>query len=52
MNKNQIEYRDRVIRTYIKHRNWDKNNEYCLKRKFILNSYELLPEYPYVVEDE
>lgn len=52
MNTNEIEYRDQVIRTYIKNRNWDKNNEFLLKQKLLLNSDQLLPKYPFVVEDE
>lgn len=52
MNINEIKYRDQVIRTYIKNRNWDKNNEFLLKQKLLLNSDQLLPKYPFVVEDE
>lgn len=52
MNIGEIKYRDQVIRSYINNRNWDKNNEFLLKRKLILNSLQLLPKYPFVVEDE
>ncbi|WP_144051398.1 hypothetical protein [Geminocystis herdmanii] len=52
MNIDETKYRDKVIRTYIKNRNWDKNNEFLLKQKLLLNSDQLLPKYPFVVEDE
>lgn len=52
MNQTEIEYRNKVIRTYIKNRNWDKNNEYLLKQHLILNNYQLLPQYLFVIEDE
>ncbi len=52
MNIGEIKYRNQVIRSYINNRNWDKNNEFLLKRTLILNSLQLLPKYPFVVEDE
>lgn len=52
MNQNEIEHRNQVLRAYFEGRNWDRNNEYALKRKLILNSHQLLPNYPYVIEDE
>jgi hypothetical protein len=47
-----IEHRDRVLRAYFEGRNWDGNNEYALKRKLVMNSLELLPDYPFVIDDE
>ena len=52
MDKDQIDYRDRILRAYFSGRNWDKNDEYLLKQHFILRSTQLLPKYLYLVEDE
>jgi hypothetical protein len=52
MNINEIQHRDEVLRAYFQGRDWDKNEEYLLKRKLILDSDQLLPEYQYVIEDE
>ena len=52
MDKYQIEYRDRVLRAYFRDRNWDKNDEYLLKQQLVEHSTILLPEYPYLIEDE
>ncbi|AFY93155.1 hypothetical protein [Chamaesiphon minutus] len=52
MDKYQIEYRNRVLRDYIRDRNWDKNDEYLLKQQLVKCSTILLPEYPYLIEDE
>jgi hypothetical protein len=41
-----------VLRAYFNGRDWDKNSEYALKRKLVLNSHQLLPHHPYVIEDE
>jgi len=48
MNLSQIEHRNQVIRAYFEGRDWDANGEYALKRKLVLNSTKLLPDYPYV----
>jgi hypothetical protein len=52
MEPSQIQHRNRVLRAYFEGRNWDKNSEYVLKRKLVLSSNQLLPKYPYVIEDE
>lgn len=52
MNLSQIEHRNQVLRAYFEGRDWDTNGEYALKRKLVLNSTKLLPDYPYVIEDE
>lgn len=52
MNRSEIENRDQVLRAYFNGRDWDSNNEYALKRKLVLSSHQLLPEYSYVIEDE
>lgn len=48
----EIGHRDRVLRAYFEGRNWDKNEEYTLKRELVLRSPELLPGYPLVLDDE
>jgi len=48
----EIGHRDRVLRAYFQGRDWDGNNEYALKRKLVMNSPELLPDYPFVLGDE
>ncbi|WOB41817.1 hypothetical protein HNI00_00445 [Thermoleptolyngbya oregonensis NK1-22] len=52
MNQQEIEHRDRVLRSYFEGCDWDQNGEYELKRTLVLNSDRLLPDYPYVVENE
>jgi len=52
LNRAEIEHRDRVLRAYFEGRDWDGNNEYALKRKLVMNSPELLPDYPFVIDDE
>ena len=47
-----FDYRNKVLRKYFNDRNWDKNDEYLLKQKLVRYSTELLPEYPYLIEDE
>ncbi len=52
MDADEIRHRDNVLRAYFNGRNWDKNNEYALKRQLVLKNHQLLPDYPYVIEDE
>jgi hypothetical protein len=52
MDKSKIEHRNYVLREYFKGRDWDGNNEYALKRQLVLRSHQLLPNYPYLIEDE
>lgn len=52
MNLSEIEHRNQVLRAYFEGRNWDNNGEYALKRQLVLSSHQLLPRYPYVIEDE
>ena len=51
-NRSDIQHRDQVLRAYFQGRDWDKNQEYRLKQKLVLHSAELLPDYPYVFDDE
>ncbi len=48
----KIENRDQVLHCYFGGRDWDKNGEFTLKRKLVLNRHQLLPKYPYIIEDE
>jgi hypothetical protein len=52
MNKTEIKHRDNVLRAYFQGRDWDKNNEYYLKQKFVTNSVIFMPGYPYLIDDE
>ncbi|MBE9112604.1 hypothetical protein IQ273_24745 [Nodosilinea sp. LEGE 07298] len=52
MNKIEVKHRDSVLRAYFEGRDWDRNNEYALKRKFVTNSETLMPNYPYLIDDE
>ena len=52
MEHEKILHRDKVLHCYFAGRDWDKNDEYVLKRKLVLNRDKLLPQYPYVIEDE
>ncbi|MCU0569897.1 MAG: hypothetical protein MUF49_25410 [Oculatellaceae cyanobacterium Prado106] len=47
-----IESRHKVLCTYFEGRDWDRNGEYVLKRELVLMREQLLPNYPYVIEDE
>lgn len=52
MNQSDIEHRDRVLRAYFAGRDWDVVGEYGLKRELVLRSPQLLPDYPFLVDDE
>lgn len=52
MDYREIKHRNKVLRAYFEGRAWDKNSEYTLKRKLVLDSAQLLPSYPYLIEDE
>lgn len=52
MNLLEIERRDRELRTYLNGRLWNKNSEDSLKQTLVCNSYQLLPEHPYLIENE
>lgn len=52
MNIQEIKHRNFVLRSYFEGRNWDLNSEYIIKQRLVLDSDRLLPQYPYVVEDE
>jgi hypothetical protein len=52
VNEAEAERRDRVLRAYFAGRDWDGAGEFRLKREFVERSRQLLPELPYVVDDE
>ena len=52
MNLSDIEHRDQVLRAYFAGRDWDVVGEYGLKRELVLNSLQLLPDYPFLIDDE
>ena len=52
MKQFDIEHRDQVLRAYFKGRNWDQAGEQELKQRFVLDSQTLLPDYPFVIDDE
>ena len=51
-NKADLERRDQVLRAYFAGRDWDTNNEYVIKRHLVLQSHNLLPTYPFLIDDE
>ncbi len=52
IDRSEVQRRDEVLRAYFQGRDWDENKEYALKRDLVLRSAELLPDYPYLVDDE
>lgn len=50
MDRQEAERRDRVLRAYFEGRDWDDNGEFQLKRDLVMG--DLLPEFPFVVDDE
>ncbi len=52
MNQQEVKRRDRILRAYFEGFDWNHNGEYELKRTLVINSDRLLPDYPYIVENE
>lgn len=52
MNQDEAKRRDGVLRAYFEGRDWDAAGEFGLKRDFVMRSAELLPDLPYLVDDE
>ena len=52
MDEAEAQRRDVVLRAYFEGRDWDDAGEFGLKRNFVSSSLELLPELPYLVDDE
>ena len=51
MQQSEIERRHHLLQTYFEGRDWDVVGEYDLKRQLVLNSSQLLPNYPFVIDD-
>jgi len=41
-----------VVRAFFEGKDWDRNDEFLLKRLVVLNSRDWLPDHPFLVEDE
>ncbi|MFT4623632.1 MAG: hypothetical protein ACI8PZ_002288 [Myxococcota bacterium] len=52
MERAEAERRDRVMRVYFDGKDWDRNDEFALKRDLVRRSHDLLPHHPFLVEDE
>lgn len=52
MDRTEAENRDRVLHAFFEGKVWDRNDEFLLKRSLVLNRSELLPTFPFVVDDE
>lgn len=52
MTLEEAQRRDRILRAYFDGKDWDDNDEYKLKREFVLNSRAEMPDFPFVVDDE
>jgi hypothetical protein len=44
--------RDGILRAFFEGKDWDENEEFVLKRDLIRRSRELLPAFPFLVDDE
>ena len=52
MDRAEAKGRDRVLRAFFQGKDWDRNDEFMLKRNLVLRSHELLPAFPFLVDDE
>ena len=52
MNRLESTRRDRILRAFFEGKDWDHNDEFLLKRRFVSESSKLLPGFPFVVDDE
>ena len=52
MKLEEIKKRDQVLHCYFDGRDWNTNGEFELKRRLVLKRTQLLPKYPYIIEDE
>jgi hypothetical protein len=44
--------RDQVMRGFFEGKDWDRNDEFLLKRHLVVHSSQLLPGFPFLVDDE
>lgn len=52
MERLEAQRRDGILRAFFEGKDWDGNEEFGLKRDLVHRSHELLPDWPYLVEDE
>ena len=52
MDRAEAQRRDGVLRAFFDGKDWDDNDEFKLKRRLVLASAELLPAFPFLVDDE
>lgn len=52
MDRDTAPHRDRVLRAFFEGKDWDENDEFKLKRSLVLSSAELLPGFPFLIDDE
>ncbi len=52
MDRAEAVQRDQVMRAFFEGKGWDHNDEFKLKRGLVLRSAELIPGYPFIVDDE
>lgn len=52
MDRVEAQDRDNVLRAFFEGKRWDHNHEFVLKRALVRRSPELLPAFPFLVEDE
>lgn len=52
MEPTEFEKRDTVMRAFFAGKDWDNNDEFKLKRSFVLRSRTLLPFHPFLIDDE
>jgi hypothetical protein len=48
MRRHEAMRRDRILRDLFNGKDWDRNEEFMLKRSLVLRSAELLPGYPFL----
>lgn len=52
MQQSEFEHRNKVLHAYFKGRDWDQVGERRLKQRLVLEREALLPDYPFVIDDE
>ena len=52
MDQTEMRRRDSVLRAFFQGKDWEQNEEFVLKRQLVLRSHELLPDFPFLIDDE
>lgn len=52
MDRSEAVRRDRILRAFFDGKDWDQNDEFLLKRRLVSESSTLLPDFPFVIDDE